>query len=68
MAVGWIRGAMPKNDPDSTATARVEQLRAKRRGLADRIQELLAELERAEHEYDVVSKELETLSKGLGSN
>ena len=54
---------MSKDDPEGGAGSRVEQLRAKRRGLADRIQGLLAELERAEHEFDAISKELEKVSK-----
>jgi chromosome segregation ATPase len=54
---------MPKNDPQSGAPSRVEQLRAKRKHLAERIQSLLAELESAEHEFDAISKELERMSK-----
>jgi chromosome segregation ATPase len=51
------------NDPDSGGPSRVEQLRVKRKHLAERIQSLLADLESAEHEFDAISKELERLSR-----
>jgi chromosome segregation ATPase len=53
---------MAKNEPEIGGT-RVEQLRAKRKHLAERIQSLLADLESAEHEFDAISKELQRLSK-----
>jgi prefoldin subunit 5 len=54
---------MVKNDPETGDPSMVEQLRVKRKNLAERIQSLLAELESAEHEFDAISKEMERLSK-----
>jgi hypothetical protein len=54
---------MAKYDAESGGPSRVEQLRAKRKHLAERIQSLLADLESAEHEFDVISKELERLAR-----
>jgi chromosome segregation ATPase len=54
---------MAKIDTDSAGPSGIEQLRGKRKHLAERIQSLLAELENTEHEFDAISKELERLSK-----
>ncbi|MGZ4836699.1 MAG: hypothetical protein ACXVZZ_13735 [Terriglobales bacterium] len=54
---------MAKNDAESGGPSRVEQLRTKRKHMAERIQSLLADLESAEHEFDAISKELERLAR-----
>ena len=55
---------MAKNEAaESGGPGRAEQLRTKRKHLAERIQSLLAELESAEAEFDAISKELERLAR-----